>query len=185
GTVRVSAALEQGRMRVIVEDDGAGLDVAALRRRIAALGEEAPRDGRSVARRLLAGGITTRAEATSISGRGVGLDLVRAAIERIGGSLDVRWQQGAFTRFIIDSPPSPATLRALIVEAGDQLFALPIGQVERVVRVRAEQVREIEGRPALALGSAPLPLATLAGLLGPPLRERAELAGAPALVLRA
>src|SRR5690606_36994198 len=96
-----------------------------------------PVDPRALARRLLAGGITTREEATSISGRGVGLDIVAAAMERIGGTTSVRWREGAFTRFILDSPPSPTTLRAVVAEASDQLFALPIGQVERVVRVRA------------------------------------------------
>ncbi|MHB1169794.1 MAG: hybrid sensor histidine kinase/response regulator [Longimicrobiales bacterium] len=185
GTVRVTAAMEQGRLRITVEDDGRGLDTAAIRRRIREQGEEVPAEARALARRLLAGGVTTREQATNISGRGVGLDLVRSAMERIGGSLDVAWREGRFTRFLIDSPPSPATLRAVIVEASDQLFALPIGQVERVERVRAAQVHEVEGRPALALGDAPVPIATLAGVMGPPLRERTELDGAPALLLRA
>lgn len=185
GTVRVMAAMEQGRLRITVEDDGRGLDTAAIRRRIREQGEEVPAEARALARRLLAGGVTTREEATNISGRGVGLDLVRSAMERIGGSLDVAWREGRFTRFMIDSPPSPATLRAVIVEASDQLFALPIGQVERVERVRAAQVHEVEGRPALALGDAPVPIATLAGVMGPPLRDRTELDGAPALLLRA
>ncbi len=184
GTVRVAAVLEQGRLQIVVEDDGRGIDTDAVQRRIAAQGEEAPQDRRSLARRLLAGGVTTKQEATSISGRGVGLDLVRAALDRIGGSIDLRWQEGEFTRFILDSPPSPATLRAIVVDAGGQLFALPIGQVERVVRVRAERVREVEGRPALMLGDAPVPIATLAGVMGPPLRETTDHAGAPALLLR-
>lgn len=184
GTVQVVASLEHGRLRITVEDDGRGLDTAAIARRIRAQGEEPPRDARSLARRLLAGGVTTRAEATAISGRGVGLDLVRAAMERIGGSVDVTWRAGSFTRFLIDSPPSPATLRAVIVAASDQLYALPIGHVERVVRVTSSEVHEVEGRPALALGGAPIPIATLAGVLGPPLRERTELQGAPALLLR-
>lgn len=184
GTVRVTASLEQGRLRITVEDDGEGLDTAAIARRLRAQGEEPPREARALARRLLAGGVTTRTEATSISGRGVGLDLVRAAMERIGGSVDVAWRAGQFTRFLLDSPPSPATLRAVLIAASDQLFALPIGQVDRVVRVHPSQVHEVDGRPALALGDAPVPIATLAGVLGPPLRERNELTGAPALLLR-
>jgi len=184
GTVQVVASLAHGRLRITVEDDGRGLDTAAIARRLRAQGEEPPRDARSLARRLLEGGVTTREEATSISGRGVGLDLVRVAMERIGGAVNVTWRAGSFTRFLIDSPPSPATLRAVIVAASDQLYALPIGHVERVVRVTASQVHEVEGRPALALGDAPIPIATLAGVLGPPLRERTELQGAPALLLR-
>jgi len=185
GTVQVVASLDQGRLRIIVEDDGRGLDTRAIARRLIAQGEEPPTEARALARRLLAGGVTTREEATSISGRGVGLDLVRAAMERIGGSVDVAWRAGEFTRFLLDSPPSPATLRAMLVSASDQLFALPIGQVERVVRIQPDQVHEVEGRAALALGGAPVPIATLSGVLGPPLRERSELTGAPALLLRA
>ncbi|MGH7445515.1 MAG: chemotaxis protein CheA, partial [Longimicrobiales bacterium] len=184
GTVRVAAILEQGRLQIIVEDDGGGIDVDAVRRRLVARGEEAPRDGRSLARRLLAGGVTTKEEATSFSGRGVGLDIVRAALERIGGSVELRWKAGEFTRFILDSPPSPTTLRAVVADVGGQLFALPIGQVERVVRVDATRVRDVEGRPALMLGDAPITLATLAGILGPPLRDRTDIVDAQALILR-
>jgi two-component system chemotaxis sensor kinase CheA len=106
-------------------------------------------------------------------------------MDRIGGSVDLRWHTGEFTRFVLDSPPSPATLRAIVAEVGNQLFALPIGQVERLVRIDRARVREVEGRPSLMLGDAPVPIATLAAVMGPPLRERGELAGAPALVLRA
>src|SRR5690606_27478869 len=105
GTVRVTAAMEQGRLRITVEDDGGGLDTAAIRRRIREQGEEPPKEARALARRLLAGGVTTRDQATNISGRGVGLDLVRAATERIGGSVDVVWRAGQFTRVMIDSAP--------------------------------------------------------------------------------
>ncbi len=185
GTVLVAAKIENGRLRIVVEDDGRGIDTAAVRRKLAERGEPPPKDARALARRLLAGGLTTREEATSFSGRGVGLDIVGAAMERIGGSVGLRWREGGFTRIVLDSPPSPTTLRAVIAEASDQLFALPIGEIERVVRVQPSRVREVEGRPTLALGEAPIPIATLAGVLGSPLRDRQEIAGAPALVIRA
>ncbi len=184
GTVRIAADIVRGRLRIVVEDDGHGIDTQAVRRRLVARGEAPPEDARGLARRLLAGGITTRDEATNFSGRGVGLDIVGAAMERIGGSVALRWREGAFTRFILDSPPSPSTLRAVIVEASDQLFALPIGEIDRVVQVQAAEVKEVDGRPAMTLGDAPIPIVTLSGVLGPPLRERQEIAGAIALVIR-
>jgi two-component system, chemotaxis family, sensor kinase CheA len=176
GEVRVVAELAGGRLVVSVSDDGAGLNEDALHEALRARGRRVPQNSRELAEELLSGGVTTRSEATSISGRGIGVDLVRSAIERIGGSVDVRWRSGAGTTFLLECPPTPATIRALLLRLGPHLFALPTVHVQRLVRVRPGDLHHSEGRVLLNVGGEPVPVQHLAALLGPPLEVR-ELEG--------
>ncbi len=166
GTVRIDAALRGDRLTVTVRDDGRGLDIPAIRAALARKGRPVPNDELGVARSLLAAQLSTRAVATEISGRGVGLDAARAAVERIGGSLDVRWTRGAGTAFILDAPLSIATMRALLVRVGGHPIGVPTALVERVERATADQTRVVGGERVLASGHTPLRLASLARLLG-------------------
>jgi two-component system, chemotaxis family, sensor kinase CheA len=183
GTIRIVAALHGGRLRIVVEDDGGGVDAAAVRQEIRRRGGVPPADDRQLAWLLLGGGISSRAEATELSGRGVGLDLVRTSLERIGGTVRMSWRAGLGTRFVLEAPPTPAALRAVLISVGAQLFALPATHVERLIRIRPEQVRQVEGRPVVPLGDAPVPLVALASLLGPPLHARPPSIRVPAVVL--
>ena len=183
GTIRITTSLRGGRLRVVVEDDGAGVDAAAARRRIASRGGSPPADDRQLAWVLLGGGISTRVEATELSGRGVGLDLVRTSLERIGGTVRMTWRAGRGTRFTLEAPPMPAALRAVLVAAGGQLFAIPASNVERLVRVVPEQVRHLGGRLVLPVGGQPVPLVSLAAVLGPPLHPRPLSIVIPAMLV--
>lgn len=183
GTIRIATSLRGGRLRVTVEDDGAGVDAAAARRSIASRGGVPPADDRQLAWLLLGGGISTRTEATELSGRGVGLDLVRTSLERLGGTVRMMWRAGRGTRFIIEAPPMPAALRAVLVAAGGQLFAIPASNVERLVRVVPEQVRHLGGRLVLPIGGQPVPLVSLAAVLGPPLHPRPLSIVIPAMLV--
>jgi two-component system chemotaxis sensor kinase CheA len=183
GTVRISTVMHGGRLRVVVEDDGAGVDADGVRQRIASRGETPPTDDRQLAWLLLGGGISTRAAATELSGRGVGLDLVRTSLERIGGTVRMTWRAGRGTRFVLEAPPTPAALRAVLVCVGGQIFALPASNVERLVRVAPEQVRHLGGRLVLPVGGRPIPLVSLAAVLGPPLHPRPLSIVVPAVLL--
>jgi two-component system chemotaxis sensor kinase CheA len=169
GSVSVRAELRGDRLRLTIADDGGGLNIASIRALLTERGREVPADDREVARTLFESGFSTRRVATNISGRGVGLDIVRTSVERLGGTVNVQWVAGAGTTFTIDVPVSVATLRALLVLAGSQMLAIPTTFVERVMRVAREQVRSVEGRSVLTLGTEALPLTSLARLLGPPL----------------
>lgn len=185
GTVRVEATLVGGRLVVRVSDDGGGLDIAAIRAGLEQRGLEVAPDEREIVRSLFTAGLSTRAEATTISGRGVGLDLVRATMERIGGSVDANWTPGLGTTFTLECPPTPARIRALLVAAGRQVFAFPTAHVERLHRVAADEIRYAEGRPVLAVGEGVLPLGSLAAILGPPLAPKPVSGTAPVVVLSA
>jgi two-component system, chemotaxis family, sensor kinase CheA len=182
GTVRVAAALEAGRLSVTVSDDGSGLDEDAVRQALRERGRAAPAGPRELAAALLHGGFSTRREASAISGRGVGLDIVRAAVERIGGTVDLRWQPGAGTQFTLDCPPTPASIRALLVRVGPHTLAIPTVHVDRLRRVPSDELRSAEGRTVLPTGDGPVPVHALAALLGPPFEAR-PLAGAATVVL--
>jgi two-component system chemotaxis sensor kinase CheA len=176
-TITIAASIAGDSISVIVEDDGAGLDMTAIRASFERLGKSVPTDDDAVVAALFSGGVSTRAEATAISGRGVGLDLVRNAVERIHGTIDVSWTKGKGTRFTIQSPLTLATIRALLVKVGTETVALPTAHVERVRRISAADLRQAEGHDVL-LGDAgeserPIRLVSLARLLGPPLTERA------------
>ncbi|HEX4353250.1 MAG TPA: ATP-binding protein, partial [Polyangiales bacterium] len=184
GVVRVGASLIGDRIVVTVEDDGAGMDVAAMRRKIAERGEAVPTDDRAVVRRLFLGGVSTRASATAISGRGVGLDAVRAVAERVRGGVDVSWVAGRGTVFTIEAPLTLATVRAVLTRVAATRIAIPAAFVERMFRVKPESLHVVEGRLAVATGDAPAPIVSLAVILGPPLIDRPPDGAVSLLVLR-
>ncbi|HEX5581530.1 MAG TPA: hybrid sensor histidine kinase/response regulator [Gemmatimonadaceae bacterium] len=173
GVVQVGASVEGGLLRVTVSDDGRGLDVAAVREGLVQRGLPVPADDREVARTLFEGGFSTRREATAFSGRGVGLDVVRAAAERVRGSVDVQWTAGRGTTFVLETPLTLATLQALVVRVGEVRLAIPTLAVARLLRVRPDELRVAGGRQLLPLPEGPVPVVSLATLLGPPLAASA------------
>lgn len=185
GRVRVSARLQGDRLVLRVEDDGGGVDVAGLRARLAALGRPAVGGDLDLANVLFEGGISTRAEATEISGRGVGLDIVRSAVEQLNGSVDVQWTAGAGTSVTIESPVSLATLRGVVARVSGQCFIVPSVHVSRLLHVRPEDARRVGGRTVLPTADGPVPLVTLAHLLGPPLDDRPFGEAVPVMLLDA
>lgn len=134
---RIVVAFERsGRdLRVSCEDDGPGLDLAAIRRRAIArglLGADEPCDDARLARFVLAAGFSTRGEATQLSGRGVGLDVVGRALEELRGRIDIDSTPGRGTRFVLTVPMRLAAVPVLIARTGDLTVALSLRGLETV-----------------------------------------------------
>jgi two-component system chemotaxis sensor kinase CheA len=184
GTVTVSAELRGERLLIQVSDDGSGIDIARVRAALERHGRSVPMHDADVLQLLLQGGVSTRAAATAISGRGVGLDVVWAGMKRMRGRVELTTVRGTGTTFLLECPPTLASVRALLVRVGKQTFALPINAVTRVIRVRPEDIRRAEGRAVLAGDDAPTLVVILARLLGLPVEEAADGAG-PAVLFRA
>lgn len=184
GTVRVEAEPRGERLLVTVADDGAGLDIPAIREALRRRREDVPDDGEGVARALLETALTTAPRATPISGRGVGLDVVREAVRRLGGNMDVTSTPGRGTTFILDVPVSLASTRVLLVGVSSHLVAIPSTHVLRVLRVPPSELRRSEGRRTLPWDGGPVPVVELARLL-PPLDEHPHPEGPLLLVLLA
>jgi two-component system chemotaxis sensor kinase CheA len=168
GVVGVAVTLRGDRLRLAISDDGRGLDLAALRRALAQRGRPVPADPAALHRTIFDDGLSTRERATTLSGRGVGLGIVRASVERVGGTVEVSSVAGIGTTFLLEVPLSIATLRALTVQVDGALFAIPSAFVVRVDRIEARRIARVDGQAVLTTGGAPTPVTTLAALLGPP-----------------
>jgi len=169
--VSVTVALRGAQVEVVVADDGAGLDCESVRRRVRERGLREPSDDRDLADVLFLPGFSTARAVSSVSGRGVGLDVVKSAVEALHGTVALANARGEGMRFILSVPLTMTTLRALLLKAGGQTFALASASVEALARVDPEEFRSVEGRLVLARRGAPVPLVYLSELLGLPAPE--------------
>ena len=183
GEVRVEGSLRGDRLRLTVADDGAGLDMRAISRGLERGGRSVPSDPRAIMRTIFDDGFTTRDTATTLSGRGVGLGIVRVAAERMGGTVDVTSQPGHGTAITLDVPLSIATMRVVLVQVGDVILGVPSAFVVRVARADPRTLARMDGRVMLVGGGTPTPVSTLAALLGPPFAESPSPAMLQLLVL--
>ena len=169
GTVTVRAREERGTLVLEVADDGAGIDVDTVRRRGVELGlvsaEQAAAAGLDLVFRP---GFSTAGRITEVSGRGVGLDAVMAAVDSLQGSVALGTEPGTGTTVTLSLPLTLATTRVLLLRAGDRTLALPLATVSRVVRVDAGATGRSGGRAALRGVGAPVALAELTAVLGIP-----------------
>lgn len=173
GRITLSARHDGGHIVVTVADDGRGLDDERIKARALALGlaseaELASLSSHSLHKLIFRPGFSTVAQVSAVSGRGVGLDVVRTNMELIGGSIEASSVAGEGTAFIIRIPLTLAIAPALIVEAGGQRFALPQLAVSELVRARPDgepRIERIDSASLLRLRGDLLPLARLAGLL--------------------
>ncbi|MGC0154714.1 response regulator [Chromobacterium vaccinii] len=144
-----------------LRDDGRGIDMAALRAVLAARGQPAPVDDAALLARLLEGGVSTSSAVTELSGRGIGMDVVRAAMAKLGGRAHASSDAGG-TTFELCVPLSLAGLDVLLVEADGQVAALPLDVVQGALRVSQEQVVRSADGDAIVYEGQLLPLLPLA-----------------------
>ena len=143
---RVTVEVSRRGRRIVFEcrDDGRGVDLDAVRRAAVQRGllDPAAKDlgAADLVRVLLGGGISTSKTVTDVSGRGIGLDIVRETIARLGGEVAVRTDPGIGTTFELAIPPSLASMEALIVEAGGHPAAIPLDAVRRTLRIAAADI---------------------------------------------
>ncbi len=174
GTIRLNAYHEGGSITIEISDDGKGLNFAAIRKKavergIASDAEVERMSDAQVAKFIFHPGFSTAAKVTSVSGRGVGMDVVKTNIELIGGTVDIRSEQGRGTTFTIKIPLTLAIVAALIVASKDQRFAIPQVAVSELVRVSPSSEHSIErinGTPILRLRDRLLPIVPLSKVMG-------------------
>lgn len=179
GTITLSARHEGGHVVIEIVDDGAGISPAKIRRKAVERGlvkadaAEAMPDSQ-VLRFIFEPGFSTAEKVTNVSGRGVGMDVVRSNIEAIGGTVELASREGRGTTIRVKIPLTLAIISALLVGGGGETFAVPqIGVVE-LVRVTDEQrhlLENVNGARAFRLRDALLPLVHLHALLGLEARE--------------
>ncbi|MEP6731065.1 MAG: response regulator [bacterium] len=180
GQLRIALAMHGDRLQLTLADDGGGLDLAAIRRAHERRGHAASLDANALMRTIFDDGFSTRESATTLSGRGVGLGIVRASVERLGGTVDVESTKGLGTTFLIEVPLSIATLRALLVVVGGVTVAIPSTFVNRVSNIFTQKLARVDGRDVMIDRGPPVPVMPLATLIGPPYKsgewgERAQV----------
>ncbi len=156
GTVRVAARAEGNQIVVEVEDDGRGIDPAAIRRAAVAqaLVQAEAADALSDAQALdliFLPRFTTAAHVTDTSGRGIGMDAVRVSLEGLKGQIHVASQVGRGTTFTLRVPLTLAIMRAMLFRVADRLFALPLSTIAEIARVDPAAVRTVDGHEVLRL----------------------------------
>jgi len=173
GNITLRAYHEGGHIIIQIADDGHGLNTARIREKaiengVATAAEMDEKTEAQIHKYIFAPGFSTAAEVTSVSGRGVGMDVVRTNIELIGGSIDLNSVSGKGTTFTIKIPLTLAIVSSLIVESGAQRFAIPQLAVVELVRAKADseaRIERINDTPVLRLRNNLLPLVYLDELL--------------------
>ncbi len=175
GTIRLTAFHEGGSIVIRVRDDGRGLDTARIRDKAVEKGLIGRVDAEAlteaqVHRLIFAPGFSTASAVTNVSGRGVGMDVVRSNIEQIGGQIELSSTLGAGSTMTIKIPLTLAIVSALIVGAGGERFAVPQGAVLELIKIGGDQaehrVETIEQVRMVRLREQLVPLVELAGELG-------------------
>jgi two-component system chemotaxis sensor kinase CheA len=169
-TITIEAARLGDRFVVDVIDDGCGIDPAIVRRtaqerRLMAENELALLSDEQVLDLIFAAGFSTAAAVSDISGRGVGMDAVRATIEQLGGRVSVISRVGAGTTVRLDLPMSIAMSRIMVVQAGGQLFGIPMDAVTETVRLRPDRISQIKSNDGFVLRDRVMPICSLAELM--------------------
>ena len=155
GTIRLEARHLSGMLSITVADDGSGVDLDRLRVEIV----ERKLAASDMVKRMTAGELmdfmflpsfTTASEVTDVSGRGVGLDVVRSMVQEVGGVLRANTEPGAGTTFHLQLPLTLSVVRTLVVEIAGEVYGLPMSRIGRVLRVPADDIQVVEGRQYLS-----------------------------------
>ncbi|HLI18284.1 MAG TPA: chemotaxis protein CheA [Rhodanobacteraceae bacterium] len=171
GTIALGACQEGERILITISDDGRGMDVEVLRRKAVEKGivsaEQAkllePAECHAL---IFQPGFSTRSEISDISGRGVGMDVVKTHVAALGGTIDIESTLGSGTTMRIRIPLTLAIMRVLMLRVGERLLALPLANVAEVFEIGKADMRSLDGRVVANHRGRPLPLSDLAAWAG-------------------
>lgn len=177
--VRLEARQEGDHIVLIIADDGKGMSAERIRAKAVEKGliseEEANTlDERQSLNLIFLPGFSTKTQISDVSGRGVGMDVVKTNIQKLNGSIDIRSEPGKGSVFIISLPLTLAILPVLLVLQGDQPFALPLSLVREILPIEYDKIQEVGGKETLVVRGEVLPVISLARLLGWPLVRHPE-----------
>jgi two-component system, chemotaxis family, sensor kinase CheA len=170
GRIEIDLSQREGRVNLSVADDGRGIDPAALRR----VAVERRFISRKAAERMsddealmliTLPGFSTAARTTEISGRGVGMDVVRMRVQKLGGRLTIRSRVGAGTRLEMDLPPAVTVTRAFLCRARGEIYAVPVSAVQATLHVRRDAMQPSRGEQMVRRDSGLVTLLPLGGIL--------------------
>ncbi|NLM22179.1 MAG: chemotaxis protein CheA [Peptococcaceae bacterium] len=174
GVITLDAYHEGNHIAIIVSDDGAGLDLEKIRekgRQNGLIAENEELSERDLTNLIFHPGFSTADKITDISGRGVGMDVVKKAITNLGGLIDVQTKKGEGTSFIIRLPLTLAIIQALLVELGEEIYAVPLSSVVETLLVNTKEIKTVGGLQMVQIRGNTLPLLSLRQKFDLPERE--------------
>ncbi|MCB0218627.1 MAG: chemotaxis protein CheA [Chrysiogenetes bacterium] len=188
GTLSLRAYHEQNSIFIEVVDDGRGFNVERIRQRAIERGMVSVDEARQISEKEAADlvflpGFSTAREIDDISGRGVGLDVVKTNIERLGGVVSVSWIEGQGTKFTLRLPLTLAIMEIFLIEVDGQLYGIPLHYIEETIRIRPSAIEKIKGQLVYLLRHRPVTITSLRELFGKPAKED-QLDFLPVIVLR-
>jgi two-component system chemotaxis sensor kinase CheA len=171
GTIELRAEQRGNHIVLEIEDDGAGIDLelvqeTAVRKGLLAPGTAA--EERQLLDFLFVPSFSTRGTASQLSGRGVGMDVVKTNVARLGGMIDIETERGVGTRFTITLPITLAIIQALLVGVGGETYAIPLSAILESIRLPRDQIRTVEKREVIRLRDQTLPLLRLSEIFTVP-----------------
>ncbi|WP_306605962.1 chemotaxis protein CheA [Azonexus sp.] len=177
--VRLEARQEGDHIVLIIADDGKGMSAERIRAKAVDKGliseEEANTlDERQSLNLIFLPGFSTKAQVSDVSGRGVGMDVVKTNIQKLNGSVEIRSEPGKGSVFLISLPLTLAILPVLLVLLGDQPFALPLSLVREILPIDQQRIQEVGGKETMVVRGEVLPIISLARMLGWPLVRTPE-----------
>lgn len=164
GTITLNAYHEGNHIAIIVSDDGAGLNIEKIYNKALAKGlinNKEEISEKDIANLVFLPGFSTADQITDISGRGVGMDVVKKTITSLGGMIDIKTKQGQGTSMVIMLPLTLAIIQALLVGVGEETYAIPLSSVLETLLVNKEEFKTVGGLPMVQLRGNTLPLVSL------------------------
>jgi len=170
GTIALNAFQKGNHVMIEVEDDGRGINLSKLTEKAISLGKLTRSEAEEMSRdEMLAliflPGLSTRESADDVSGRGVGMDIVKTNISKLGGVIDVHSESGIGTKMTITLPITLAIVSALLIQAGQHTLAMPLSSVSEAIAFDEGAVRLVDGREVITLRGQTLPLCRLDRLM--------------------
>lgn len=166
GIIKLAASRGENYISISVGDDGGGIDMTQMKEVLARKGLMKPEEADSlkdsdVLELLFQSGVSTAEEVTDVSGRGVGLDVVRNSVRELGGTVEVTTEKGRGTRFTLRLPLSTAVMQTLMIGVGEHLFAIPSDIVLETLEVKPQDIKDIHNEQAMVLREQVIPFVRL------------------------
>ncbi|CAM4483679.1 chemotaxis protein CheA [Paenibacillus phoenicis] len=173
GMIKIRASHQENQVVLTVEDDGAGINAekvkeSAIRKQLITAQEAETMSQQELIQLIFLPGFSTAASVSDISGRGVGMDIVRNHIEKLNGLIDVETRLGEGTKFTIKLPLTLAILRGLLIKLQETTFALPMNSVIEIVRISHKEIHSVKGQAVVKIREKIVPLIALHDLFGMP-----------------
>lgn len=173
GTVKLTAYPDGNNVIIEVEDDGGGIDVEKVRKKavekeVATHQEVQLMDNKEAIQFLFSPGFSTADTISDISGRGVGLDVVKTKIESLGGTVEADSHQGKGTKFVIKLPLTLAIIQALLVIVGTEKYAIPLNSIKEITTIKESCIRKVQNSEVVLYRNSTLPILRLSKLLNVP-----------------